>query len=564
MKRMKWWGWGDEGVSFTHEDKPGLGPFLKRHLDLDVDRVRSRPVDFETLDVPEPNLPVQVRAALEAAVGGEHVSTEALDRVAHARGKCLRDLVRHRRGQIGRIPDAVVRPGDEEAVRAVMSAAVDEDAVLIPFGGGTNISGSLEAPPSEARPVISVDLGRMDAVLAIDADSGLARLQPGVFGPHLEQQLNARGWTLGHFPDSFTHSTLGGWIATRSSGMQSDEYGDVADITRGLRVATSAGMLVIRPVPHTSTGPSVREMVLGSEGRLGIISEATVHVHRVPERRTILGYLFPTWSSGLAAMREIAAGEASPSVTRVSDSYETAFSFSTKRSDSLLDQVKSRALREFLQRRRGYDLEAMCLSFIGYEGTRNHVAAQRKLVGRIVRRHDGICIGSGPGELYDQKKFDTPYIRDFLLDRGALADVSETAAPWSLLGPLYDKVMAEARASFAELGVTGYIMCHLSHSYHAGACLYFTFAFMPSGLREELEEYDVVKSAIQQAFVDSGATLSHHHAVGIEHARWLEQDISTPGVQMLRALFDGMDPGANLNPGKIVPSEDVTAPPLGE
>jgi alkyldihydroxyacetonephosphate synthase len=563
MKQMKWWGWGDEGVSFTHEDKPGLGPFVKRHLDLDVDRVTSRPVDFDTVDVQESELPPQVKAALEAAVGAEHVTTDPLDRVVHARGKCLRDLVRHRRGEIGRIPDVVVRPGDEEAVCAVLSAAVDADAVVIPFGGGTNISGSLEAPQFEERTVISVDLGRMDAVLAIDADSGLARVQPGVFGPHLERQLNARGWTLGHFPDSFTHSTLGGWIATRSSGMQSDKYGDIADITRGLRVATPAGMLVTRPVPHTSTGPSVREMVLGSEGRLGIITEATVQVHRVPERRVILGYLFPTWSAGLAAMREIAAGEASPSVTRVSDSHETGFSFSTKRGDSLLDRVKSRALREFLERRRDYDLEAMCLSFIGYEGTKDHVAAERKLVGRIVKHHGGICIGSGPGELYDQKKFDTPYIRDYLLDRGAPADVSETAAPWSLLGPLYERVMADARAAFAELGVTGYIMCHLSHSYHSGACLYFTFAFKPSGRREELEEYDVVKSAIQQAFVDSGGTLSHHHAVGVEHARWLEEDISTPGVQMLRALFDGVDPGANLNPGKIVPSEDVAARPLG-
>ncbi len=563
MKQMKWWGWGDEGVSFTHEDKPGLGPFLKLHLALDADRITSRPVSFETLDVPEPELPGHLLAALEAGVGAEHVSTGALDRVVHARGKCLRDLVRHRRGEIGRIPDAVVRPGDEEAVRAVLTAALDADAVVIPFGGGTNISGSLEAPDSETRPVISVDLGRMDAVLAVDADSGLARVQPGVFGPHLERQLNARGWTLGHFPDSFTNSTLGGWIATRSSGMQSDKYGDMADITRALRVVTTAGMLVTRPVPHTSTGPSVREMVLGSEGRLGIITEATVHVHRVPERRTILGYLFPTWPAGLAAMREIAESDASPSVTRVSDSYETAFSFSTKRGDSPLDRVKSRALREFLQRRRGYDLEAMCLSFIGYEGTKRHVAAQRKLVGKIVKRHGGICIGSGPGELYDQKKFDTPYIRDFLLDRGALADVSETAAPWGLLERLYDNVMAEARAGFAELGVTGYIMCHLSHSYHAGACLYFTFALMPSGVREDLEEYDLVKSAIQQAFVDSGATLSHHHAVGVEHARWLEEDISAPGVQMLQALFDGMDPGANLNPGKIVPSEDVAARPLG-
>jgi alkyldihydroxyacetonephosphate synthase len=563
MQHMKWWGWGDEDVSFRHEDKPALGPFLERHLGIDVDRAASPPVAFDSLDVPEPELPDDLRDALEEAAGAAHVSTDALDRVVHARGKCLRDLVRHRRGEIGRLPDAVVRPGDEAAVRGVVEAALDADAVVIPFGGGTNISGSLEVPEGEERPVISVDLGRMDAVLAIDPDSRLARVQPGVFGPHLERQLNARGWTLGHFPDSFTHSTLGGWIATRSSGMQSDKYGDVGDLTRGLRVATPTGMLVIRPVPHTSTGPSVREMVLGSEGRLGIISEATVHVHRVPERRVILGYLFPDWPSALAAMRDLAESEASPSVTRVSDSYETAFSFSTKKGDSALDRVKSRALREFLERRRGYDVEDMCLAFIGYEGTKRHVAAERRLVGRVVKRHGGLCIGSGPGELYDQKKFDTPYIRDFLLDRGALADVSETAAPWSLLPGLYDEVMAAARGRFDELGVTAYIMCHLSHSYHAGACLYFTFAFKPSGRREQLEEYDVVKSAIQQAFLDSGATLSHHHAVGTEHARWLEQDISAPGVELLRALFDGTDPGGNLNPDKIVPSRRVAERSLG-
>jgi alkyldihydroxyacetonephosphate synthase len=342
--------------------------------------------------------------------------------------------------------------------------------------------------------------------------------------------------------------------------MQSDKYGDAAGLTRGLRVVTPAGMLVVRPVPATSTGPSVREMVLGSEGRLGIISEATVHVHRLPEQRTILGYLFPTWSAALAAMRDIAAGEASPSVTRVSDAFETQFSFATKKGNSIADRLKSRALREYLQRRRGFDVGAMCLSFIGYEGSERHVAAQRRLTGKIVSRHGGVCIGSGPGALYDQKKFDTPYIRDYLLDRGALADVSETAAPWRELPKVYDNVMAAAREAFDELGVKGYIMSHLSHSYHAGACLYFTFAFQPTAGRDGLADYDLVKSAIQQAFVDSGATLSHHHAVGTEHARWLEQDVSAPGVTMMRALFDAVDPGANLNPDKIVGAEQAAVP----
>ena len=230
--------------------------------------------------------------------------------------------------------------------------------MVIPFGGGSSISGSLEAPADETRPVISVDLERLDKVLAIDSASRLARVQAGVFGPQLEEQLAAQGYTFGHFPDSFTHSTLGGWIATRSSGMQSDRYGDIADLTRGLRVVTPSGMLVTRPVPSTSTGPSVREMVLGSEGRLGIITEATVHVRPIPSERKILGYLFPTVRDGLAAMRDIAASECSVSVTRVSDAHETQFSFAMRCDPTALDRLQSKALRTFLRRRLGFDLDA--------------------------------------------------------------------------------------------------------------------------------------------------------------------------------------------------------------
>jgi alkyldihydroxyacetonephosphate synthase len=548
---MKWWGWGDDDIEFTHEDKPELGPFLQRHLELDVSRISSPRVAFDDLGIPDPGLPSALRSELEAAAGAENVSVDALDRLVHGRGKCLRELVRQRRGELGRLPDVVVRPGDEAAVERLLRAALAADAVVIPFGGGSNISGSLEPPAGETRTVISVDMTRMDRVLAIDETAGLARVQAGAPGPRLEEQLNGRGWTLGHFPDSFTHSTLGGWIATRSSGMQSDKYGDVADLTRAVRIVTPQGLLALRPVPATSTGPSVREMVLGSEGRLGIITEATVHVHRVPVERKILGYLFPTWADALECMREIAAADVYPSVTRVSDANETRFSFATRKAPTALDRVKSRALQEVL-RRRDFDVERMCLAFIGYEGGARHVAEQRKRAGRIVRRHGGLGIGSGPGALYDQKKFDTPYIRDFLLDRGALADVSETAAPWSLLPAVYDAAIGAAERRFRSLGVPGYVMCHLSHSYHSGACLYFTFGMKPSGAGDPLEQYGAVKSAIQQAFVDSGATLSHHHAVGTEHAEWLEQDISAAGVAMVRALFEGVDPGRNLNPGKVI------------
>jgi alkyldihydroxyacetonephosphate synthase len=552
MAAMKWWGWGLEGVEFTHEDKPELRPFIEEVLGVDVGRAAVSPIRWEELDIPASNLPEGLRAALEEAVTAAFVSVDSLDRVVHARGKSLRDLIRQRRGDLGRVPDVVVRPGNEDEVTAVMHAALTADAVMIPFGGGSSISGSLEAPADEARPVISVDLVRMDKVIAIDGTSRLARVQAGVFGPHLEEQLGPQGYVFGHFPDSFTHSTLGGWIATRSSGMQSDRYGDIADLTKGLRVVTPSGTLVTRPLPSMSTGPSIREMVLGSEGRLGLITEATVHVRLIPERRQILGYLFPTFADGLAAMRDIAAGECSVSVTRISDAHETRFSFAMRARPTLLDKLKSKALTAYLQRRLGFDLRQMCLSFLGYEGSEGHVAEQRKAAGKIVKRHGGLCIGSSPGALYDQKKFDTPHIRDFLLNRGVAADVSETSMPWSRLAPVYDAVNAAAYGAFAELGVQGYLMCHLSHSYHAGACLYFTFAFEPTPGADMIAEYDIVKSAIQQSFVDHGATLSHHHAVGTEHAQWLEQDISPPGVVMLKALFDGTDPGRHLNPGKIV------------
>ena len=552
MPAMKWWGWGQDGVEFTHQDKPALAPFIADKIGVDVRVKGAAPVRFEELQIEKPMLPAGLRADLERALGERFVSTESLDRVVHARGKSLRDLIRQRRGELPRLPDVVVRPGDEQEVTAIVQAALAADAVLIPFGGGSSISGSLQAPDGETRPVISIDLERLDRLLEIDRDSRLARVQAGVFGPSLEEQLRARGYTFGHFPDSFPHSTLGGWIATRSSGMQSDRYGDIADMVKGLRVATPSGTLVTRPVPAASNGPSVREMILGSEGRLGIITEATVHVRRIPEQRTILGYLFPTFGDGLAAMRDLAGSEHSVSVTRVSDANETQFSLAMRVNPTIVDKLQSIALRTYLHRRRGFDVEKMCLSFIGYEGSQRHVAAQRRAVGRLVKRHGGLCVGSSPGVLYDQKKFDIPYIRDFLLDRGAPGDVSETATTWSNLMPLYDAVLSAANEAFAQLNVKGYMMCHLSHSYHAGACLYFTFAFGATSEPRMLGEYERVKSAIQQAFVDNGATLSHHHAVGTEHAQWLLEDISAPGVAMLDALFEGFDPGRHLNPGKIV------------
>jgi alkyldihydroxyacetonephosphate synthase len=556
VAHQKWWGWGVDGVAFDHSDKPKLAPFAMERLGLDFNGPRQARPRFEDLSVPAPRVDEILTKALRTAVGEDYVVADDLDRVVHTYGKGCADLIRVRAGDLPRVVDVVVYPGDEDEVSAVLAAVVDAEAVVIPFGGGSNITGSLTPPPGEDRVIVSLDMGRMNRVLEIDEAAGLARIQAGALGPDLEEQLNSRNWTMGHQPDSFRHSTLGGWIATRSSGMQSDKYGDIADMTRGLRVVLPGKVIDLRPLPSTSSGPSVREMVIGSEGRLGIITEAWVNVHRLPQNREITAYLFPSWQAGLQAMQEIAASDARPSITRVSDPNETAFSLATKKGGVTVSGIASKVLFAAL-RRRGWTLTDACLSFVGFEGGDARVKADKAVVYRIIKGHGGIGLGRGPGVLYDQKKFDTPYIRDFLLDIGAIGDVSETAAPWSKLAPTYSAVVAAAHDAFRKLGEQGFIMCHLSHSYHSGACLYFTFVLsMGTGdVSSRLARYWTVKEAVQQAFVDTGATLSHHHSVGSDHARWLSEDISDAGVDVMVALLRGVDPGRHLNPGTLIPAE---------
>lgn len=552
VTHQKWWGWGVEGIAFHHEDKPHFAPFVLDKIGIDLSLPGTPPPQFDDIEVPESRLGEDLGKALRSAVGDHHVITEDMDRVVHTYGKGMRDLVWVRAGHLPRIPDVVVYPANEDEVRAVVDLVIEKNAVLIPFGGGSNISGSLTPPAHEDRPIISLDMGRMNQVLEIDEGSGLARIQAGGLGPDIEAQLNPRGWTMGHQPDSFKHSTLGGWIATRSSGMQSDKYGDIAEITRGLRVVQPGKVLVLRPLPSTSTGPSVREMILGSEGRLGVITEAWVNVHRLPENREVIAYLFPNWAAGLGAMRDISTSDASPSITRVSDANETGFSLATRKESTSLSGKLGPLVFDLLAKR-GWDLDKVCISYIGFEGGAAKVRADKAIVGKVIGHHGGIRLGKGPGALYDQKKFDTPYIRDFLLDRGAVGDVSETAAPWEKLGEVYHRAIRAMNGAFDEIGVLGYVMCHLSHSYHSGACLYFTFGFQPNPDGDFLAQYDTVKTAIQQAFIDGGGTLSHHHGVGTDHAPWMEQDISPAGVDQMVGLLKAVDPSRNLNPGSLIP-----------
>ena len=549
-KHMKWWGWGDDGVSFDSRAHPGLWPYAKAALGVEEENLDTLPVPIDAAQVRKAVCHDGFLAELRLSMRVDQICDSRHERLVHAYGKGFRDLFRMRRGMADGAPDLVLYPENEHDVLVTIRAAAHHGVAVIPFGGGSNIAGCLER--SDRRMVVSLDMRRMRRVLAVDAESFTARIEAGAFGPDLEEQLQGHGLTLGHFPDSFLHSTLGGWIATRSAGMQSDKYGKIEDMVIALRMVTPVGVLATRVVPKSSNGVDVNHLCIGSEGTLGVITEATMRVHPRSELRRTHGYLFLDFESGIQAMHECVRKECVPSMFRLNDPGKTALSLAFKPPSSRLSQAVTRAMKSYL-RVKGFDFARACLMLTTFEGSKAGVARQHNQVSAIYRRFGAVDLGTSSGKSFESTKYDFPHIRDFLLDRGITTDVSETSTVWSNIVPLYRATSAALSTAILESGVKPWVGCHISHTYHCGASLYLTF-----GCRQqrgnEMQQYLRVKRAIQQSFIDHGATLSHHHAVGTEHLPWLTDDISTVGVMAVAAIKSGLDPGNVMNPGRLLPS----------
>jgi alkyldihydroxyacetonephosphate synthase len=552
-RHMKWWGWGDVEVDFNSEAHPGFWPFAKSALGIEREIPPTPPLALDAVQLPEAIVNPRFLAELISALDSNQVCDSRYERVIHAYGKGFRDLFRLLRGSAEGAPDLVVYPENENDVLVTLRAAAHHDVMVIPFGGGSNISGCLERMETR-RMAVSLDMRRMRRVLAVDAESFTARVEAGVFGPDLEEQLGVHGMTLGHFPDSFLHSTLGGWIATRSAGMQSDKYGKIEDMVLALRMVTPEGVLATRTVPKSSNGIDVNHLCIGSEGTLGVITEATLQVHPRPESRLVPAYLFPEFEAGLQAMRECVRKECMPSMVRLNDPDKTALSLAFKPPSSRLSQAASKIFKRYLQVK-GFDLPRACLMLTSFEGRKVDVMRQLRQVNAIYRKFGGVSLGSSSGRSFEATKYDFPHIRDFLLERDATTDVSETATVWSNILPLYQATMKAIRDGVLESGVPPWSGCHISHTYRSGASLYFTFGFMQQR-GHEMEQYLNVKRAAQQSFIDGGATLSHHHAVGTEHLPWLSADISPLGVKAIAAIKHGLDPDNIMNPGRLQPSAE--------
>ncbi len=549
---MKYGGWGSPDKVYDLAARPFLWDFVRRESGLD-DTVVSPARAAASVTVPPPRLIPAFIDAVRSALGADHVSTDAQVRLLHTYGKSYRDLLRARSLAPGRSPDAVLFPASRAEVEAILRAAVEHGVQVVPFGGGTNICGGVEADPSRPGMAVTVSLRRMNRVLAVDRVARTARIEAGALGPELEAALNAQGFSLGHFPDSFEFSTLGGWLATRSAGMQSDAYGKIEDMVVSLTLCTPRGTLVTPNVPRSATGPDLAQIAVGSEGTLGLITEAVMRIHPVGERE-YRGVLVPGFDVGITLVRELTHRGALPTTTRLSNQQETALGFAMKPRSHGVEALVSKAFKFHLRHVRRFPMENACLMIVGFEASsRGELAARRNRTLAICREFGAVDLGRGVGTRWFAGKYDYPYLRDVVMDRGGMVDVTETAATWDVLPALYNDVKTSVHAHLRRDEFPGYVGCHLSHSYAAGACLYFTFAARAE-VGRELAQYLETKKLIFEILLRHGATPTHHHAVGYELLPWMARHLGPTGVDLLRGLKHAVDPQNLCNPGKLLPA----------
>lgn len=537
---MRWWGWGDP------EHPVALPPQAIGFLTDTIGAPpRPRPpVALEHVRLPASALSDTLVAELRGIVGADAVHAEHQQRVLHAAGKGYPDLVRLRAGEPDGAPDAVVYPSSHEQIRALLALCARSSVAVVPFGGGTSVVGGLAPLRGEHGALIALDLARMGSLLSLDRESLTVVVQAGMRAPELERLLAGEGLTLGHFPQSYEYVSLGGCAATRSAGQASTGYGAIEEMVLGMRFAAPSSELALPAMPASAAGPSLRQLLVGSEGALGVITELSLRVRPAPGERIYEGVFFEDLSAGILALRTLSREHVLPDIARLSDEAETRMSLALAGSGG----VKGRLGRAYLGAR-GY--RNGCLAILGFEGTLEDVAHRRGRSIELIRAHGGLPVGRSPGQAWLHGRYSGPYLRDDLLSLGVMVETLETATQWSNLQPLHGKVSAAIAAALQARGTPGLVMCHVSHVYDTGASLYFTFiAGQSEGI--EIEQWQAVKDAACEAILDGGGTITHHHAVGRDHARWMGREVGAGGLQALKALKAELDPAGIMNPGKLL------------
>ena len=534
----KWRGWGDPGISpeLDGEARAALGEWIG---DL-TPSPSSAELGELTLPAPE-----RLPDTLVDAVGAEAVFTSSEDRARHAAGRGYADLVQLRSGRLEAAPDAVLLPADAAAVRRALEVCAAEGIAVVPFGGGTSVVGGVEPLRGRHPRLVSLDLRRLCDV-EVDRRSLTARLGAGLRGPEAEAALARQGLTLGHFPQSFEYATIGGFAATRSAGQASSGYGRFDELVSAIRLIAPAAELRTLDTPHTAAGPSLRELIVGSEGVLGVIPEATVRVRPAPRLRRYEGWIAESFEAGAEIVRALAQGSGLPDVIRVSDEEETRASLALSGPRGLAGTLFGGYLG-LRRRRRG------CLMVVGLEGDEESVARRRALTVRELRRGGAAYLGQAAGRSWEHGRFQAPYLRDTLMGMGAMVETLETSQTWAGLEGLRGAVTSAIRNSLAAQGTPGLVLCHLSHAYADGASLYYTF-IARARHGEEIEQWAAAKRAASEAIVAAGGTITHHHAIGRDHAPYMEAEVGRSGLDVLRAVKERLDPTGIMNPEKLLGS----------
>jgi alkyldihydroxyacetonephosphate synthase len=528
----RWNGWIDEGVP-----PPRVSDAARRLLDAELGTGQpSRDARLEDL----------VAALPPAGLTDPGLSVDPVDRIRHARGQSLPDWVAVRSGRLGRVPDAVARPHDGAAVRDLFRLARERGVGLIPYGGGTSVVGGVTPDPADDRPAITVALEGIAGLRTLDERSGLATFGAGTLGPDLEAALAPHGLTLGHYPQSWERSTVGGWVAARSAGQQSVGFGRIENLYAGGVVESPAGSLELRPHPASAAGPDLRQLVLGSEGRFGIVTEATVRVVPQPRTEAVPAWFLPDWPRALEAARTIARARLPLSMLRLSTPLETATLL------ALAGESRSvGALRSYLRLRRiGPE---PCLLLVSAHGHERLVELAVREAGSIVRRHGGTGVGGTLGRQWLRNRFRTPDLRDALWDIGYAVDTLETAVDWSRLPDLAAAVGRALRHGLDADGERVHAFSHLSHVYPSGSSLYATYVFRLAGDPDlTLDRWRRLKRAARDAIAGHGGTISHQHGVGRDHAPWLVAEKGALGLELLRDVGRRLDPEGLINRGVLL------------
>ena len=520
-RRRKFWGWGYEDQQPPPEQVEQAAAPIRAQLGFGAERVEA-PARLEDLELPPPRL----RAPATLA---DICATDTYERALHAYGKSYRDVVRAFRGRIEHPPDVVARPREEDELRAVLEWCADSNAAAIPFGGGTSVVGGVEpALPPGYKAAVTVDLGALDRVLEVDRVSRAARIQAGAMGPSLEEQLRPHDVTLRHFPQSFEYSTLGGWIATRSGGHFATLYTHIDELVESVRALTPRGIWESRRLPGSGAGPSPDRLLIGSEGILGVITEAWVRVQGRPKYKASAGVLFDSFAQGAAAARALGQSGLHPSNCRLLDPGEAALTGAASDGKALLVlgfESADHPLDAWLEQ--GLEL---CSDYGG-------VPRERPRSGER---------GQAEGA-WRQAFLQAPYLRDTLVAAGILSETFETSITWDRFDEFVSGVRLRAESALGE----GIVTCRLTHVYPDGAAPYFT-VLAPARRGSELEQWEEVKAAASEAVLASGGTITHHHAIGRDHRPWYDRQRPEPFADVLRAAKRELDPQAVLNPGVLV------------